>query len=306
MNFVLLCNQFLNGLQLGLLLFLIAAGLSLIFGIMDFINLAHGAFYMMGAYVSATVALKTRSFVLGLVVGIPATLAIGLAIEWAVASRLYKRDHLDQVLATFGLILCFDTGVKYIWGPDALSVPLPAWLGGQVGVAGVELPTYRLFVVLVALAVAAALWAVITRTRAGMIVRAAASNEAMARALGIETRLVFAAVFGLGAMLAGFAGMLVAPVTGTSIGMGNQVVILAFVVIIVGGIGSIRGAFLASLGVGLIDTLGRAYLPDLLAVAVSPTVAGAAGPALASILIYLTMAMILLFKPAGLFPPATR
>jgi branched-chain amino acid transport system permease protein len=305
-NFVLLANQIINGLQFGLILFLLAAGLSLIFGIMDFINLAHGAFYMIGAYVSATVALKTGSFFFGLLVGIPAGAIAGLAIEWAVAARLYKRDHLDQVLATFGLILCFDTAVKYIWGPDTISVPLPGWLSGQVELGGIVLPSYRLFVVVIGLSIAALLWAGLTRTRAGMIVRAAASNEPMASALGIETRLVFASVFGLGAVLAAIAGMLVAPITGTSIGMGNQVVILAFVVIIVGGIGSIRGAFIAALGVGLIDTLGRAYLTNILAAVMSQSVAGAAGPALASILIYLTMAIILLFKPAGLFPPATR
>jgi len=306
MDAVLFVNQVLNGLQLGLILFLLAAGLSLVFGIMDFINLAHGAFYMVGAYVSATVAIKTGSFFLGLLVGLPAALLVGLAVEWAVASRLYKRDHLDHVLATFGLILCFDTGVKYLWGPEGLSVPLPAWLQGQVAAGGVVVPAYRVFVVALGLLVAALLWLVITRTRAGMLVRAAASNEPMARALGVETKLVFALVFGVGAVLSALAGMLVAPITGTSIGMGNQIVILAFVVIIVGGIGSIRGAFVAAIGVGLIDTLGRAYLADVLHVALSPTAASAAGPALASILIYLTMAAILVFRPAGLFPPATR
>ncbi|MFM9859493.1 branched-chain amino acid ABC transporter permease [Pseudoxanthobacter sp. M-2] len=306
MDLILFANQVLNGLQLGLILFLLAAGLSLVFGIMNFINIAHGAFYMVAAYVSATVAIETGSFLLGLLAGLPAAFIVGLAVEWAVAGRLYARDHLDQVLATFGLILCFDTAVKYLWGPEGLSVPLPEMLSGQVGFGGIVLPAYRLFVVAVGLAVAAILWAVISFTRAGMLVRAAASNEPMARALGVETRLVFALVFGIGAVLAGLAGMLVAPVTGTSIGMGNQIVILALVVIIVGGVGSIRGAFIAALGVGLVDTLGRAYLPTALGALVSPSFASAAGPALASILIYLTMTVVLVFRPAGLFPPATR
>ena len=306
MNTVLFANQLLNGLQLGLILFLLAAGLSLVFGIMDFINLAHGAFYMTGAYVSATVAIRTGSFMLGLLAALPAALLVGLAVEWTVVRRLYPRDHLDHVLATFGLILCFDTAVQYLWGPEGLSVPLPPILSGQVGMGGVALPAYRVFVVGVGLVVAALLWAVMTRTKAGMLVRAAASNEPMARALGIETKLVFTLVFGMGAVLSALAGMLVAPITGASIGMGNQIVILAFVVIIVGGIGSVRGAFVSALAVGLIDTLGRAYLPDLLRLTVSPSLASAAGPALASILIYLVMALVLAFRPAGLFPAAAR
>ncbi|SFU16864.1 branched-chain amino acid ABC transporter permease [Mesorhizobium sp. YR577] len=306
MNTILFVNQILNGVQLGLILFLLAAGLSLVFGIMDFINLAHGVFYMIGAYVSATVAIALDSFILGLIVAIPVTLIVGLAIEWSIARHLYKRDHLDQVLATFGLILCFDTGVKYLWGPEGLSVPLPGWLGGQLSLGGVTLPTYRLFVVCIGAIVALALWQVIARTRVGMMVRASASNEEMARALGIETRMVFALVFAIGAVLAGIAGIMVAPITGASIGMGNQVVILALVVIIVGGIGSISGAFIAALAVGLIDTLGRAYLPTLMSALFSPDVASSAGPALASILIYLTMTLVLIFRPSGLFPPANR
>jgi len=306
MDTVLLANQILNGVQLGLILFLLAAGLSLIFGIMDFINLAHGVFYMIGAYASATVALALDSFVIGLVLAIPISLALGFAIEWAIARHLYKRDHLDQVLATFGLVLCFDTAVKYLWGPEGLSVPLPTWLTGQQSLAGVTLPTYRIFVVAVAAAVAVALWQVIARTRAGMRIRASASNAEMARALGINTRLVFALVFAIGSVLAAVAGIMVAPITGASIGMGNQVVILALVVIIIGGIGSIGGAFVASLGVGLIDTLGRAYLPSVMGAVFSPAVASSAGPALASVLIYVTMTLVLIFRPAGIFPPASR
>jgi branched-chain amino acid transport system permease protein len=219
---------------------------------------------------------------------------------------LYKRTHLDHVLATFGLILCADAGVKFIWGPAGLSVPLPHWLEGKMALGEIVVPNFRAFVVVAALVMALALWAVVNRTRAGMLMRAAASNEPMARALGVETGIVFSLVFSIGAVLAGIAGMLVAPITGTSIGMGNQIVILALVVIIIGGIGSIRGAFIAALGVGLIDTLGRAYLSTLLALAVSPSMASAAGPAIASILIYLIMIVVLVVRPAGLFPPATR
>ncbi|OLP56353.1 ABC transporter permease [Rhizobium rhizosphaerae] len=306
MNTVLLINQLLNGVQLGLILFLLAAGLSLVFGIMDFINLAHGVSYMIGAYVCATIAIATNSFILGMIAAIPATLVLGFAMEWLIARHFYKRDHLDQVLATFGLVLCADSAVKYIWGPRGLSVPLPAWLSGQIEVLGVTLPSYRLFIVAAAAAVAIGLWLVITQTRAGMMVRASASNEEMARALGIETRWVFALVFAIGATLAGIAGIMVAPISGASIGMGSQIVILALVVIIIGGIGSIGGAFIAALGVGLIDTLGRAYLPTILAAVFSPAVASSAGPSLASILIYLTMTFVLIFKPSGLFPPANR
>lgn len=306
MDLVLFANQLINGIQLGLILFLLAAGLSLVFGIMDFINLAHGVFYMAGAYICATVAVLTGSFMLGILVAIPLTLVLGLLIEWVIARHFYKRDHLDQVLATFGLVLCADTAVKYFWGPEGLSVPLPSWLGGQVSLGGVTLPTYRLFIIAVAGLVAFALWQVISRTRVGMMIRASSSNEEMARALGIETRMVFAFVFAIGAVLAGIGGIMVAPITGASIGMGNQVVILALVVIIIGGIGSIFGAFVAAIGVGLIDTLGRAYLPSILNLVFSPDVASSAGPSLASILIYLTMALVLVFRPAGLFPPANR
>lgn len=306
MDLVLFANQLLNGIQLGLILFLLAAGLSLVFGIMDFINLAHGVFYMLGAYACATIAIATDSFVLGFVIAIPVVLVAGLLAEWVIVRHLYKRDHLEQVLATFGLVLCADTAVKYIWGPAGLSVPLPSWLGGQISLGGLTLPAYRLFIVVVAGLLAIGLWQVISRTRVGMMVRAAASNEEMARALGIETRWVFALVFAMGAVLAGIAGIMIAPITGASIGMGNQIVILALVVIIIGGIGSIMGAFIAAVGVGLIDTLGRAYLPSLLGAVFSPDVASSAGPSLASILIYLTMAMVLVFKPSGLFPPASR
>lgn len=306
MDAALLANQFINGIQLGLILFLLAAGLSLVFGIMDFINLAHGAFYMIGAYICATIAIWTNSYLIGFIAGLPVVFIAGFIIERYLARHLYKRTHLDHVLATFGLILCADAGVKFIWGPAGLSVPLPHWLEGKMTLGAIVVPNFRAFVVVASLLMALALWAVVNRTRAGMLMRAAASNEPMARALGVETGIVFSLVFSIGAVLAGIAGMLVAPITGTSIGMGNQIVILALVVIIIGGIGSIRGAFIAALGVGLIDTLGRAYLSTLLSMAVSPSMASAAGPAIASILIYLIMIIVLVVRPAGLFPPATR
>ena len=306
MNAALFATQLINGLQFGLLLFLISAGLSLTFGIMDFINLAHGVFYMIGAYVGATVALHTGSFFGALVVAVPAGFLIGLVLEWLVMRRLYRRDHLDHVLATFGLILCADAATRYIWGPSGLSVPLPDWLQRTLSFGGLNLPSYRAVVVAGGLLVAVLLWLVITRTRVGILVRAAASNDAMARALGVETRLVFSLVFGVGSALAALAGILVAPITGASVGMGDQIVILAFVVIIIGGVGSIRGAFVGAIGVGLIDTLGRAYLPDMLIHALPGNFASAAGPALASVLIYLTMSVVLLLRPAGLFPPSTR
>ena len=306
MNAALFANQLLNGVQFGLILFLISAGLSLTFGIMDFINLAHGVFYMVGAYIGATVALKTGNFFLAVVLAVPAAFAIGLVLEHLVMRRLYRRDHLDHVLATFGLILCADAATRYIWGTDGLTVPLPHWLEANLSFGAIELPAYRALVVAGGLLVAVLLWLVITRTRIGILVRAAASNEPMARALGVETRIVFSAVFGVGAALAAFAGILVAPITGSSVGMGDQIVILAFVVIIIGGIGSIRGAFVGALGVGLIDTLGRAYLPDALMKTLPTNFASAAGPALASVLIYLTMSVVLLVRPAGLFPPSSR
>jgi branched-chain amino acid transport system permease protein len=306
MDLTLLATQVLNGIQFGLILFLLAAGLTLVFGILDFINLAHGAFYMIGAFILATITVWTGSFMLGLLLGAVVAGILGLAIELGIVKYLYKRDHLEQVLATFGLLLCADTAVHYLWGPSGLSVPLPGWLNGFVSVGGVTLPMYRIFIVGAGLALALGLWFVVTRTRAGMIVRASASNRDMAEALGVDTNVVFAGIFGVGAVLSGVAGALVAPITGASIGMGGPTVITAFVIIIIGGMGSVRGAFAAAMIVGLIDTLGRAYLGNLFATIFSRDVALTAGPALASILIYVIMGVVLAFKPEGLFPPASR
>lgn len=306
MNIALVVSQIVNGVQFGLVLFLLAAGLSLVFGIMKFINLAHGVFYMAGAYIGATVAVSTGSFLLAIVAAVLGTFALGLLLEVLVIRHLYHKDELDHVLATFGLLLSADAAVRGIWGSVALSIPLPDWLNGRLVFGGIDLPLYRAVIVGAGLCVAAVLWFVITRTRVGITVRAAASNAVMAQALGIDARRVFLLLFGAGAALAGFAGVLVGPITGATVGMGDQIVILAFVVIIIGGVGSVRGAFIGALAIGLIDTLGRAFLPGLLDTTLPHAFASAAGPALASVLIYLIMSIVLLVRPAGLFPPANR
>ena len=307
MDFALFVIQLLNGLQLGVLLFLLAAGLTLVFGIMDCVNLAHGSLYMTGAYVCATVTLATDSFLLGVIVAIPATFAIGVVVELLVIRHLYQRDHLDQVLATFGLILVFDTLVHLVWGPEGMSFPLPQVLNGQVELPGhAVFPVYRLLIIAAGLAVALGMWFVIARTRVGMLVRAGASNPGMVNALGTNIQALFTLVFGAGAALAGLAGLLIAPITEASIGMGNEILIVAFVVIIIGGIGSIRGAFIAALVVGLIDTLGRSFLDDAMKLVISNQAAETAAPAVSAMLIYILMAAILYFRPQGLFPPRVR
>ncbi len=304
MDWVLLIEQCLNGFQLGVLLFLIAAGLTLTFGIMDFVNLAHGSLYMLGAFFCATLTLWTDSFLLGVLLGLPAVLAAGMLIEVTTLRTLYQRHHLDHVLATFGLILFFNELVQVIWPLDGLRVPFPPAFDGSVPlILGIEYSAFRLLIIVVGLAVAAGLWFLVARTRIGMLVRAGAANPAMVSALGVNIRLLFTFVFGLGAALAGLAGMLVLPILGANSGMGEQIIILAFVVVVVGGIGSIRGAFIAALVTGLIDTLGRSFL-DVLLLAFLPTnAAEAAGPALSSMLIYIFMVVVLFLRPQGLFPP---
>ena len=307
MDFVLIAEQALNGIQLGILLFLLAAGLTLVFGIMDFVNLAHGSFYMIGAFLFAAIFNWTDSFVLGIVLGIPATLLVGMATEIVGLRTLYSRNHLDQVLATFGLILFFNQLVQVIWPLDGLAVPMPAYLDGAVSIGlGIEYPVYRIMIILSGLAVAGGLYFVVVHTRLGMLIRAGASNRTMAGALGVDIKLLFSCVFGLGAALAGFAGMLVTPIVSATSGMGEQILILAFVVIVIGGIGSIRGAFIAAIIAGLIDTLGRSFLDVILLVFLPPNAAEAAGPALSSMLIYILMAAVLFFRPQGLFPPVRR
>jgi branched-chain amino acid transport system permease protein len=300
---LLLVEQSLNGLQLGLLLFLLAAGLTLVFGVMDLVNLAHGSLYMLGAYFAATFAALTDSFVLGALLAIGATLLVGMAVEVIALRRLYGRDHLDHVLGTFGLILFFNELVRLIWGPAGLTLPLPAWLNTPLElVPGLYYPTYRFAIIVVTLAVAVFLYVFVMRTRVGMLVRAGASNREMVGALGINIKLLFTLVFGLGAALAGLAGLMQAPILTVQIGMGENILILAFVVIIIGGIGSIRGAFIAAIFVGLIDVVGRTFLVDLLLLFLNQQAASTAGPALSSMLIYIVMAIVLVLRPEGLFP----
>ena len=269
-----LIEQCLNGMQLGMLLFLLAAGLTLIFGIMDLVNLAHGSLYMIGAYFAATFAALTDSFVAGAFLALIATLLVGMAVEVIAMRRLYGRDHLDHVLGTFGLLLFFNELVRLIWGPAGMTLSLPSQMLTAVQVLpGVYYPLYRLVIILATLVVALLLYILVMRTRIGMLIRAGASNREMVGALGINIKLLYTLVFGLGAALAGFAGLMQAPILTVQIGMGENILILAFVVIIIGGIGSIRGAFVASIFVGLIDTIGRAFLPDLLRLFLSSSAA---------------------------------
>src|SRR6266481_4819574 len=282
-----LLEQCLNGIQLGMLLFLLAAGLTLIFGIMDLVNLAHGSLYMLGAYFAASFAALTDSFLAGIGLGLLATLLAGMVLEVIAIRPLYGRDHLDHVLGTFGLLLFFNELVRLIWGPAGLTLSLPPEMLSAVQVLpGVYYPLYRLVIILATLAVALLLYVLVMRTRIGMLIRAGASNREMAGALGVNIKLLFTLVFGLGAALAGFAGMMQAPILTVQIGMGENILIVAFVVIIIGGIGSIRGAFVASMLVGIIDTIGRAFLPDMLRHMLSTNAAQTLAPALSSMSIY--------------------
>ena len=304
---LLFLEQCLNGLQLGLMLFLLAAGLTLIFGIMDLVNLAHGSFYMIGAYFAATFTALTGDFILGAALAIAATVLVGMALEVIAIRRLYGRNHLDHVLGTFGLILFFNELVRLVWGPAGMNVPLPAWLNTHFTILpGVEYPTYRIAIILVTLLVALFMYVLVMRTRLGMLIRAGASNREMVGALGVNINLLYTLVFGLGTGLAGLAGLMQAPILTVQIGMGENILILAFVVIIIGGIGSIRGAFIAAILVGLIDTIGRSFLPDFLRLLLSPRSASAISPALSSMLIYLMMAIVLVLRPQGLFPVSNK
>ena len=294
--------QALNGLQLGLLLFLLAAGLTLVFGIMNFVNLAHGSLYMMGAYIAAAVFNASDSFVLAGVVAVPATMLLGMIVERVALSRLYQRDHLDQVMATFGLILFFNELVRIIWGPAAVYMNAPEALSGSVMLFGIGYPSYRFAIIAVGLLVGAGLYWLIHKTRLGMLIRAGASKPDMVAALGVNISLLNTLVFGLGAGLAGLAGWMAGPILSVQSGMGEPILILTLVVIVTGGIGSIRGAFYGAILVGVVDTIGRAFLPALLREVVERSLAQAAGPAIASILIYLLMAVVLAVRPQGLFP----
>jgi branched-chain amino acid transport system permease protein len=304
---LLFLEQCLNGLQFGLLLFLLAAGLTLVFGIMDMVNLAHGSLYMVGAYFAATFVALTDSFLIGALLALGATILVGMAVEVVAIRRLYGRDHLDHVLGTFGLILFFNEAVRLVWGPAGLSLRLPDWLNTSVLILpGLDYPTYRIAIIVTALLVALFLYVLVMRTRIGMLIRAGASNREMTSALGVNIGLLYTLVFGLGAALAALAGLMQAPIQTVQIGMGESILILALVVIIIGGIGSIRGAFVAAIMVGLIDTIGRAFLPDLLRLVLSSRSASTVAPALSSMLIYLVMAIVLVVRPAGLFPVAGK
>jgi len=300
---LLIIEQLLNGLQLGITLFLMSAGLTLVFGIMQVINLAHGSFYMIGAYVGATVTARTGSFILGILAALPAAALAGMVVETLVLRRLYKKDHLDQVLATFGLIMFFNELTRIIWGRQPLFMDVPPWLSGSVEfIPGVPYPSYRIAVIAVGIIVGLLLYLLFTHTRIGMQIRAGASNREMAGALGVNIRLLYTLVFGLGTLLAGLAGVMAGPILAVEAGMGESILILTFVVIVIGGIGSIRGALAGALLVGLVDTLGRAFLPALLRLFLSAAYADGVAASMASMSVYILMAAVLVCRPRGLLP----
>jgi branched-chain amino acid transport system permease protein len=300
---LLVIEQVLNGLQLGITLFLMSAGLTLVFGIMRVINLAHGSFYMIGAYVGATVTSASGSFLLGILAALGAAGLAGILVECIVLRHLYDREHLTQVLATFGLILFFNELIRMIWGRQPLFMDVPPWLAGSIEILpGLTYPSYRIAVIAVGVLVALLLWFLLARTRLGMRIRAGASNREMIAALGVNIKILYTLVFGLGTLLAGLAGVMAGPILAVESGMGESILILTFVVIVIGGIGSIRGAVIGALLVGMVDTLGRAFLPALFRLFIPGAHADGAAASLAAISIYMLMAAILLWRPRGLFP----
>lgn len=302
MDLTFFLEQIFNGLGYGFMLFLLAAGLTLVFGIMDTLNLAHGSLFMVGGYVAATVHAQSGSFIVAVLVAVAVTVLLAVLLEALLVRRLYGRDHLSQVLATFGIVLVADDMVKFFWGPSPIMAPTPALLSGPVELLGLPYPSYRLLILGAGLAVAAGLYVLVNHSKLGMLVRAGASNRAMAEFMGVRVSKVFAIVFALGAALAALAGALMGPISAVEIGMGEAILIPALVVIVIGGIGSVRGAFVASLLVGLVDTAGRAFLPALLREVLTPALAADVGPAISSIAMYMLMAGVLVFKPSGLFP----
>ena len=295
-------EQLINGLQLGTMLFLMASGLTLVFGVMGLINLAHGSFYMVGAYATALVTAATGSFFVGLAAGIAVAAAVGALVELIVIRRLYHRPHLDQVLATFALILIFSEGTRWLFGSSPLWLNPPAMLAGSVTLpGGLRYPIYRLVIIAVGVAVAVGMYFLITRTRLGMRIRAGESDREMIGALGINIARLYTLVFAMGAALAGLAGAMVGALPSVQGGRGEPVLILAFVVIVIGGIGSIKGALYGAILVGVVDTLGRVFLPAFFRQFMSPSEAAGVGSAIAAMLIYIMMAAILAFKPKGLF-----
>jgi branched-chain amino acid transport system permease protein len=287
MSLSLIVVQLLNGVQLGLMLFLMASGLTLVLGMMSFINLAHGSFYMIGAFIASSLLAWTGNFMLSLLAAVAGAGIVGLLLEIGMLRKVYQQSHLQHVLITFGLILVFNELARLIWGPFPVPLPVPALLAGSVEILpGITYPTFRLAILFVGLAVAAALYVVITHTRSGMWVRAGASDRAMAGEIGVNIELMFSLLFGMGSALAGLAGVMAGPILTVQVGIGEPILILSLVVTVIGGIGSIRGAFLAALLVGVIDTFGRILFP----------------PAIGSMMIFLLMAVILACRPQGLFP----
>ncbi len=306
MTLNLILGQALNGLQLGLLLFLMAAGLTLVFGIMSFVNLAHGSLYMFGAYFAASIASHSGSFILAVLLAATLMFVLGLLLDLGFLQILHRRSHLEQVLATFGIVIFANELVRVIWGNAPIYMDAPDALAGAINLFGLNYPAYRFAIIVVGLLVALGLYWLIERTRMGMLIRAGASNRTMVSALGVNIGWLNRLVFALGAALAGLAGAMVGPIMSIEPGMGEPVLILTLVVIVIGGIGSIRGAFFGALIVGIVDTMGRILIPIWLRESFDPSVATAVGPALASMLVYLLMAALLAFKPEGLFPVRAR
>lgn len=303
MNAIFVAEQLLNGVGYGLMLFLIAAGLTLVFGIMDTMNLAHGSLFMVGAYLAAKIHVASQSMLMAVAASIVLTMLIAWVLEKLVMRYLYHRDHLAQVLATFGIILIADDAVAAIWGVAPVMAPMAAGLSKPVQLfAGLPYPAYRLMLIGAGLAVAVLMYLLVNHTRIGMLVRAGASNRAMAEFMGVRVGRVFSFVFVLGAGLAALAGALMGPISAVQVGMGEKILIPALVIIVIGGIGSVRGAFVAAMIVGLVDTIGRAFLPPLLRAVLPPELAADIGPALAGITVYLLMTVVLALKPEGLFP----
>ena len=302
MSLILLAEQVLNGLQLGVMLFVMAAGLTLVFGVMGLINLAHGSLFMVGAFAAAAVAGATGSFILALVGALAAAAAAGALIEVLVIRRLYDRDHLDQVLATFALILIFSEGTRWIFGSFPLYLNIPSYLAGPVTLpGGIQYPLYRLTLIAIGLVIAVGLFALISKTRLGIQIRAGENDREMIAALGVDISKLYTIVFALGAALAGLAGALVGAIQSVQVGMGEPVLIVAFVVIVIGGIGSIKGALVGAILVGLTDTLGGVLLPEFFKLFMEHATASSAGSALGSMLIYVLMAVVLIWRPTGLY-----
>jgi branched-chain amino acid transport system permease protein len=300
---ILFIEQLLNGIQYGAFLFLLASGLTLVFGIMGIINLTHGSFYMIGAYCGALAAASTGSFFAGFLAALIGAALYGILAEIVVIRWLYGRDHLYQVLATLGLILFTNELVTILVGRSPLYVAVPDLLQGSVPLfAGFSYPLMRIALIAVGFAVAFGLWLVVNHTRFGMLMRAGADDRQMADALGVNMRRLYLGVFAIGALLCGLAGIMAAPLLAVEIGMGERILITTFVVIVIGGVGSIRGAFIGAMLVGMVDSMGRAYAPQILMAMLPASVASTLAAGLVSASTYVLMALVLLVRPYGLFP----